>query len=348
MNKIAKLGLSALCGSLAATAVNAGSLDVTGSAAATWMSKSGNTTTGNPLGMQSNLSFKGSGELDGGQTFSVTIAHADQDAYSSSNITLNTNSLGSFKISQAEGGQGIGGYDDKMPTAWEESWDTGNGAGFDQAKGVGSSTNVSWTSPSFSGSTLQIALAPTNNGTQVNDKSVSGADGLKGQGLDIVLDANPEISDSFGANFFVGYSVSELGSGAVDAGEKKQSGDHEEGVGGLILTIGPVKVGAQASVEHLARQTPTAVNGYINTSWGVSFNVNDNLSLSYGKFESKKGFVSKRENPTIHSNSSSFQIAYTMGGASIKIADTKVNGANYTSTSINDIDSTTMQLSLAF
>lgn len=125
MNKLTKIGLSALCGSLASVvSANAGTLEVTGSAEATWTSLS-NGVTGNPIGMNTGLTFKGSGELDGGQTFSVTIAQTDKATWSSSNITLNTNSVGKFVLSSAEGGQGIGGYDDNMPRAWEEAWDTG-------------------------------------------------------------------------------------------------------------------------------------------------------------------------------------------------------------------------------
>ena len=42
MNKITKIGLSALCGSLAnIVAANAGTLDVTGSATATWTTLGG-------------------------------------------------------------------------------------------------------------------------------------------------------------------------------------------------------------------------------------------------------------------------------------------------------------------
>ena len=96
MNKISKIGLSALCGSLASvSAVNAGTLDVTGGASATWTTL-GSTVTGNPLGMDTGLTFTGSGELDGGQTFSVAITHANQDVYSVAGITLNTNNSGTF------------------------------------------------------------------------------------------------------------------------------------------------------------------------------------------------------------------------------------------------------------
>ena len=79
MNKLTKIGLSALCGSLASvTAANAGSMEVTGAAHMTHVTVSGK-ETGNPFGMKTNLSFKGSGELDGGQEVSVLVAHGDQN-----------------------------------------------------------------------------------------------------------------------------------------------------------------------------------------------------------------------------------------------------------------------------
>ena len=53
MNKLSKLGVSALCGSLAAiSAANAGDLTATGGAHVTWLSAEG-TNTGNPIGMAS-------------------------------------------------------------------------------------------------------------------------------------------------------------------------------------------------------------------------------------------------------------------------------------------------------
>ena len=80
MNKFKKIGLSALCGSLASvSAVSAGSIDVTGSALMTYTSLGGQ-TTGNPIGMSTGLTFTGNGELDGGQTFSVAIAHGNKQA----------------------------------------------------------------------------------------------------------------------------------------------------------------------------------------------------------------------------------------------------------------------------
>ena len=75
MNKLTKVSLTALCGSLATlTAANAGDLSATGAAHMTWTSKS-KSETGNPLGMKSNITFSGSGELDGGQAISFNITH---------------------------------------------------------------------------------------------------------------------------------------------------------------------------------------------------------------------------------------------------------------------------------
>jgi len=207
MNKYKKIGLSALCGTLASvSAVNAGSIDVTGSAQVTYTTLSGQ-VTGNPVGMSTGLTFTGSGELDGGQTFSVNIAEGQQAAYSSANITLNTNSTGTFKLSSAEGGAGIGGYDDNMPTAWEEVWHTGITTNANFQKGVSLSTNISWKSPKMGGTTVQIAYAPANDGAQTNKKAVSGVDSNFGSGYSVVLDTG---TADGAINFFVGGSRTEL------------------------------------------------------------------------------------------------------------------------------------------
>ena len=121
MDKLTKVGLSALCGSLAAVAsANAGEMTVKGGATATYSSNTGD-VTGNPIGINSGLTFTGSGELDNGTTFTLTLTDADQAAYSAGSIAITFPSIGSINIAGASGGNGIGGYDDKMPTAWEEA-----------------------------------------------------------------------------------------------------------------------------------------------------------------------------------------------------------------------------------
>lgn len=61
MNKLNKIGLSALCGSLAcAVGASAGEISVSGSTQATWVSNEGS-VTGNPIGLNTGLTFSGNG-----------------------------------------------------------------------------------------------------------------------------------------------------------------------------------------------------------------------------------------------------------------------------------------------
>jgi len=343
MDKFTKIGLSALCGSLAAVAsASAGEMSVTGGATATWSSNSKD-VTGNPIGLSSGLTFKGSGELDNGTTFTLSLTETDQAAFSVGSIAITTPSMGAFTIAAATGGNGIGGYDDKMPTAWEETWGTSLGTGIDLAKGVASSMNVQYALPSMGGTTLKIAYSPANGGGLVNDKAVGGDPGYKGQGVDVVLDMNYA-----GQNVFLGYSMSERDGAAKSGTNSDANSDHEEGVAGAIFSIGPVKIGAQATAEFTgAEQVAGDVFGYRNVAYGVSFNINDNLSVSYGKLESKQGFVSNTTKSRVM-DLESYQVAYTMGGATIKIAETEGNNLKYSTGTGASKDATTVALSLAF
>jgi len=322
-------------------------LTVKGGATATWSSNTG-AVTGNPIGLSTGLTFTGAGELDNGTTFALTFTHADQDAYSASSLALTMPSMGSINIGGISGGNGIGGYDDKMPTAWEETWGTSLGTSIDLAKGVGSSMNIQYKTPSIAGTTLAIAYSPRNSGGMVNDKGTSGdKQSYKQEGIDAMLDINYA-----GQNIFVGASTSSVDSVAksTTAAWKDDNEDHKEGVAGAVFTIGPVKLGAQATAEVTGKQqTASDVYGYRNIAYGVSFNINDNLSVSYGEMESKKGWVSNSEgNEPIKMEIDSIQAAYTMGGATIKIAETDCSNCGYASGTSNDKSATTVALSLAF
>ena len=110
MNKVTKLGVSALCGSLAAvSAANAGELTVTGGVDMSWVSQD-SAAVGNPIGIGSNLTFKGSGELDNGWTFDLTVAMLNNDVYSNTNVTVDMQGLGKLDFNQGNSGNGIYSY----------------------------------------------------------------------------------------------------------------------------------------------------------------------------------------------------------------------------------------------
>ncbi len=346
MNKLTKVGLSALCGSLASVAANAGTMEVLGGATATYTSNS-KSVTGNPIGMNTALTFKGSGELDNGTTFTLTVTGADQMGYTSGNISMVTPGLGTFVISSRTGGTGIGGYDDKMPTAWEESWGHGMTSGFDFQKGVSSAMNIAWTSPSFAGITLKAAAAPAGNKAAfTNDKGVGGVNTHLQGGYDLVLDMKPDfgVDALSGLNVWVGGSETER-EGATSS---VNIGDHQEVNVGFTYAYGPVTVGLQTAAEFTGSQTAGNTDFYKNQAFGISFNVSDNLSLSYGEFESQRNLVSSVANKSVIAQTESFQVAYTMGGLSLKLAESSVTNASYATASANDHDGRTIALSLAF
>ena len=354
MTKLRKIGLSALCGSLAAVAANAGSLDVSGGATVTYSSNS-KETTGNPLGMASAVSFKGSGELDGGQTVSLNIDNDDKSAFSVASMALGTNNMGTFTLALGTGGVGIDSYDDKMPSAWEETWGTSLGTGVDLISGVGGSTSLEWKLPTVGGITLAAAVAPVNDGVQSSDKSGSGAAGgeNKGMGYDVTLNINPAFGGDVlsGLNIFGGYSTTEKTSPSLKAGSNAEvNEDVEEGTVGLTYALGPIEAGIQYTGEYLGARGATSTSevfGYKNVMWGVAFNVSDNLSVSYAELTSRKGFE-QEEQARVDLEVESMQLAYTMGGASIKIAQTDVSNALYSTTASNDKSANTIALTLAF
>ena len=343
MNKLTKIGVSALCGSLAAVAsAHAGSMSVSGGATATYTSNEG-AVTGNPIGMNSGLTFTGSGELDNGTTFTLTLTDADQSAFSGGNISMVTPSWGTLKINPSSGGGGIDRYDDKMPTAWEETNGAGLGTGLQTVAGVGGKNHIEWTLPaSMTGDNLSVHLAYAIAGGagHVNDKSASGDTTGQGRGFDIAL-SHAGFTD--GLEVFAGYSNIEQDADAALAAGK--TGDRSQYVYGLTYAVGSVTIGYQYSRDNLQNAGASSTSFYENHAYGITFQVNDDLSLSYGAHESE---VNKTNATNVDNDAYSLQLAYSMGGATIKVAETHVDNANYQTGAANDNDGTTIALSLAF
>ena len=343
MNKLTKIGVSALCGSLAAiSAAKAGELSVSGGANMT-LTKLGYGETGNPLGMASSMTFTGTGELDNGSTVTINIAHNDKNTYSASDISIATPSMGTFTYDEG-GGTGIDRFDDKMPTAWEETNGTGVAAGFTTVSGVGGGTDIEWAMPADmlpDGVSAYIAFSPKPDGSANTDKSAnSNGSGIEGWGYDIAV-SHTGLAD--GMEVFGGYSiVPQYKNATAGVGF---TGDKSSKVLGFTYAIGGATVGYQYSIEDLNLATIGATSHYANNAFGVSFSVNDDLSISYGRHDSERQL---NNSSSVEVEAESFQIAYSMGGASVKIAETEVDNAAYVSTTAGDKEGTTVMLSLAF
>ena len=330
MNKLKTIGASALCGTLAAVSAHAGEMTVSGSANVTYTTKD-TVTTGAPLGITTGMTFAGSGELDNGNAVAVNIYHDDKNTFSSADVSVDVAGIGKFSVDQG-GGTGLDRLDDKTPTAWEEPYDAGLGTKIVTATGVGASTDIEL---AVSGDLLPeglsayLSYAPEAGAGKVNDKSFGGGDSGLGRGYDIVLE-HSGMAD--GLNVFAGYSHIDDERGA----------DRSQKVMGFSYAAGPITFGVQTLKDELGENT---IDYYDNMAYGVSFLVNDNLSVSYGQHKSERA---TEEVSKVELKASSLQAAYTMGGATFKIAQSKATNASYSTAAANDYDVSVVAMSLAF
>jgi len=69
------------------------------------------------------------------------------------------------------------------------------------------------------------------------------------------------------------------------------------------------------------------------------------LSISYGNHSSDRATTAAA---TVELEAESLQLSYTMGGMSVKVAESSVDNVSYTSGTGQDRDGTTVALTLAF
>ena len=335
MNKLTKYGVTALCGSLAAlSAANAGEMTVTGGVDLSWISMD-QTNTGNPIGMGSNVSFTGTGELDNGWGVKFAVDAKNTLAYSSANVTVTVPGLGDVLISQGLSGTGINRMDDITPTAWEEAYGAGLGSGINTVAGASGGAGIELTPTDLmpSGIVTRLHWSPHVGGSNAGDKVNSGADTNSATGYDITLTASGDATPD-GLKIYGGLS-------SVDAEVKASQDDISEWTAGIEYAVGSFTLGYQYSEEDNGRATTET--GYDNTGYGIVFAINDDLSISYNNYESKQ--LGTTQTTT---EADSIQIAYSAGGLSIRLAEQSVDNRNYTTGADAAKDATTLSVALAF
>jgi len=337
MNKVTKLGVSALCGSLAAiSAANAGDLSVTGGVDMSWISLD-NQTTGNPIGMGSNLTFSGSGELDNGWNVALSVAMTNLDAYSNTNVTVTVPQLGDIRIDQGTSATGISRIDDVTPNVWEEAYATGVGTGFNNVDGSSGGSTIEYTPNMLpAGLTARIAYTPDADGKNAADKASTVTYTPEGSGYDITLQATDEVTGIAGLTLTAGISKIDQ-----DANAANYDGDQEETTWAITYAGGGFTVGYQWSEEDLG--TSANEQQYENDGYGITFNVNDDLSVGYTHYESVQTSTAN-----VTAEADSIQVAYSVGGASIRLAETNTDNSAYQTAAYYDKDGTVLSVSLAF
>jgi outer membrane protein OmpU len=325
MDKLKKVGLSALAGTLASLSAQAGEMSVTGSAEVSYTQRDSDEITGNPIGMNKNIGFAGSGELDNGWTVSVSSATTDAFAFSSAALTIGMGSLGTLIIDQGSGADMGSALDNIVPTAFEEA-DAGLSTGMVLSGGaITAAGSITYKMPVISGAQIGASFNPRAGGANNADGATSEGSGKRAYeiGVDWNLEQVP------GLRIAASTGTCE----DCNAGNK----DTDETTYAATYAWGPLTIGYQVNDED------NGTTSYDTDIYGVSFNVNDSLSVSYQYGETDGyagGVVAEFEG---------ISAAYNIGPMAIKFTDNSGKNINGNTSGVSkDDNNRELNLSMSF
>ena len=126
MNKMKKIGLTALAASL--VSVSAQAVDISGGQSLTY-SNGNDGVQGNPWSMNDSLTFSWGGELDNGFTVDVSFLLDNSDGaaaqiFDNRSLAIGMGDAGTLTFWGNSGSGVVGSFDDRTPNAYEESWNS--------------------------------------------------------------------------------------------------------------------------------------------------------------------------------------------------------------------------------
>ncbi len=293
MNKLTKVGLTALASTLIVASANSAEWSVSGSASISYTNVS-NTSNTNPFSFGDSVTFSASGDLDNGMSISTKM-ELDGNVMDDRHITLSDDVVGTLAITSSMTAGGIGKIGDKVPTAYEEVYDVTDGTDYGLASQNISSTNqVGWTSPSFGG--LSVTAGYTKRS-----------------------DAGADSDNSWALMYDAGDMVDGL---AFGYGQAENGNTSEAETLYVTYTTGGLSFGYQDTTYDVTAATGSDEDG---THLGVSFAVNENLSVSAGRMDVEIGTSGTDEENT------GMSASYVMGSMTISGFANKVDNAGGTS-----------------
>ena len=284
MTNLKKIGLTALAGTLAATTfAQAGELTVGGTARMEYQSNevttSGVSTSADAFLNNGTLVFSGSGELDNGNTVSYHQALAD-GTVTSSNMKLDMGDMGTLGMGD-HNHAGIGTISDIVPNGGEEPWDDigTHGGHEDGVASPHTDDRLGYTTDA-GGITISAAVDMAANGAT---SSIALSSTTLVEGLKVVA-------------------------GMADVQSTATTQDDLETYG-LSYTMGSISIGAQKTKVD----AETAASDIDRDAYGISFVVNENLSIGYGSSDVEYEAAAK----TMDEESTEIGAVYTSGGMTI-------------------------------
>jgi len=339
MKNIVKI-VSVLSGLLVFSAVNAGELTVTGSMEATYKSGGKDGTVGNPLGMDRELKFAGSTELDNGMTVSVMQDTSDALAFGNSQLALSTD-FGTLYVGSDS--DPVDAIDDITPSAYEEANGSGAGSGWVDVTGhAGGSMGLGLKTANLMGTGMDVNYKyyPKVDGSKNADNSSSaGADDAAEDGHSITVRGNPGNAVD-GLNVALGFAET----GSTNTGTSGAGFDNLDLTAAINYAYGPVKVGVQKSRV----QIQDSDTSYDSEIFGIAYAINESLSVSYNEIKQLQ-MLGDGVGATQDKNAqkaTAFNLSYAMGGATLGIQSADVDNSGFTNG--QDGKDLTIGLSVAF
>ena len=313
MNKITKIGLTALAGSLVAFSVNAAEMTATGGASLT-MSDQGALIEGNRFTMGNSVTFAASGETDGGLTVSASY-ELDDDIMDDYSMSFGNDSMGTVTFDGSGGSSAMSAVDDVTPNAYEEAWHGGAGTVINGLAGV---NQFKYTSPSFSGATLTVSYLPSSEAVSVQSTTA------------YAIAWSPEMVEGL----TVGYASQDDDSGSATT----LTDDSSESTMYIKYVSGPITVGYQESELDSDTNTEDADSN----AFGISYAVSDSLTIAYGQHT----FETSGNSSLSDQESTAVSASYTMGG--MTVAGIMNDMDNVAGTAATDKEMYELNLSFAF
>ena len=311
MNKLTKVGLTALATTLVTSASVAGELSVSGSAALSYTGLNSNADT-NPWAMGDSVKFNGGGDLDNGMTVSVYY-ELDGGTYDDYNLKLGMGDAGTLSFSGASSsGSGVDKLKDIVPNAYSPVYEATDATDSGLIDASGNNQTGQW---GYDVSVGSVALSASYNprGT------AQGVAGDAETGYAIVYSG---LMDGL-----------ELSAAYFDDGSQA-----ENETMGVKYTMGSVTAGYQVtSVDYEA----VASTDEDATHYGISIAVNEQLSVGAGRQEIEFDGAADDE------VNSGISASYTMGSISIG-ANMNTLESKGGSATAKDIEATVLNVAFSF
>jgi len=335
MRNISKLLVGILFSALVISPSFAGELSVTGGATATYVTNGDNAHDGKSLGVSNEIDLTASGELDNGYTWKYQVQLDDANNVNDDTrleIGTDMGTIG-FYISEGSNSADLSG----LVGALGGGFDYISPATFNTAYDVDGYNNIQYHTPADMlpfGAKIKLAYVPNMTAAMNSAKGAAVTTASQATGRTLT---QGHISLAPIDGLTINASAAETGD---ETGLPNTTNNRETGVSasvGAKYTMGSVAIGyGQTGYQPAVASGEIAY--YENTFMGISFDVNDSLSVSYNvdeSDESQKVAVANGSTAGTTTNTvmeqETFQVAYTTGGATLGFARAEVTNSDYTS-----------------